>query len=303
MCFSHCRINYLAEKRILETEIKAVIDSENGRLLLKPVELSQRFDSSSGTKANFYPSSLSHLPTLSNQFPLANILRATTVTRSAASSSACGVPLDNKAQEMKDNLLVLEVQITSASGELQKLKALQAELTPLAAVRRWICNWCYESGHIKTTCKARPCESSNNCKIRENQPEIKNQIWTLQAELKDLQKQQEKQKSELENFLAARVKTASSFSVMRPRLRMQNLPKYTDCLKLVKDLLVLQRAMKNEIPQWIPEEGDWQLPVIIERYHHTQIAAYLPAQRYLVDLPSVQSQADELYPAGAYGFP
>ena len=85
MCFSHRRINYLAEKRILETEIKAVVDSENGRLLLKPVELSQRFDSSSGTKANFYPSSLSHLPTLSNQFPPANILRATTATRSAAS--------------------------------------------------------------------------------------------------------------------------------------------------------------------------------------------------------------------------
>ena len=41
---------------------------------------------------------------------------------------------------MKDNLLVLEVQITSASGELQKLKALQEELTPLVAVHRWICN-------------------------------------------------------------------------------------------------------------------------------------------------------------------
>ena len=59
----------LAEKRILETKIKVVVDSENGRLPLKPVELLQRFESSSGTKANFYPSSLSHLPMLSNQFP------------------------------------------------------------------------------------------------------------------------------------------------------------------------------------------------------------------------------------------
>ena len=188
----------LAEKRILETEIKAVVDSENGRLPQKLVELSQRFDSSSGTKANFYPSSLSHLPTLSNQFPPANILRTTTATRNAASSSACGVnrPLDNKAQEMKDNLLVLEVQITSASGELLKLKAHQEELTPLAAVRGRIFNRCHQSGHIKTTCKARPCETGNNCKIREKHLKIKNQISTLQAELKDLQKQQEKRKSE-----------------------------------------------------------------------------------------------------------
>ena len=43
----------LAEKRILETEIKTVVDSENGRLPLKPVELSQRFDSSRGRKADF----------------------------------------------------------------------------------------------------------------------------------------------------------------------------------------------------------------------------------------------------------
>ena len=61
--------------------------------------------------------------------------------------------------------------------------------------------------------------------------------------------------------------------------------------------------MKNEIPRWKPEGGDWQLPVIIERYHHTKIAAYLPARRYVVDLPSVQSQVDESYTAGAYGFP
>ena len=132
---------------------------------------------------------------------------------------------------MKDNLLVLEVQITSASGELQKLKAHQEELTPLVAVRGQICNRCHQSGHIKTTCKARLCESSNN--YREKHPEIKNQISTLQAELKDLQKQQEKQKSELENFLAAREISASSFiSVMRPKLRMQNLPKYTDHLRV-----------------------------------------------------------------------
>ena len=51
---------------------------------------------------------------------------------------------------------------------------------------------------------------------------------------------------------------------MRNRLRLQNLPKYTDRLKLDKDLLVLQRAPRNEIPKRKPGEGDWQLPMIIE---------------------------------------
>ena len=45
---------------------------------------------------------------------------------------------------------------------------------------------------------------------------------------------------------------------------MQNLLKYADRLKLDKDVLVLQRALKNEILKWSPEEGDWQLPMIIE---------------------------------------
>ena len=36
---------------------------------------------------------------------------------------------------MKENLLVLEMKISSAFGEFQKLKAEQDELTPLAATR------------------------------------------------------------------------------------------------------------------------------------------------------------------------
>jgi len=146
---------------------------------------------------------------------------------------------------MKENLLVLEGQISSASGELQKLKAEQDELTPLAAIRGRICNRCHQSGHTKTTCKSKPCESSNNCKIREKHPEMKaqNLISSLQSELKEVQKQHEKQRSESERFVAAREKSKSIFfSVMRNILRLQNLPKYSDRLKLDKDLLVLQRA-------------------------------------------------------------
>ncbi len=131
----------------------------------------------------------------SNLSPLLDILPPTITTtpcntiESSIAGSQENKPPDRKRNEMKENLLVLEVQISSASGELQKLKAEQDELTPLAAIRGRICNRCHQSGHTKTTCKLRPCESSNNCKIREKHPEIKAKISSLQAELKELQKQ------------------------------------------------------------------------------------------------------------------
>lgn len=100
---------------------------------------------------------------------------------------------------------------------------------------------------------------------------------SLQAELKALQKQEEKQRNELDSFSAAREKwTSSFFSVMRPCLKLQNLPKYNDRVKLDKDLLILQRALQNKVPSWRAEDGDWQLPMIIEQYRHSKVAAYLP---------------------------
>ncbi|KAL9979392.1 hypothetical protein ACROYT_G017048 [Oculina patagonica] len=237
----------LAEKRILESEIKALVDPENRRTPLRPVELCTRFNSAAGLNSNM----LSTTPCAEG-----------TAGPSKSANGQENKPLDRKANEMKENLLVLEVQISSAVDELQKLKSEQEKLTPLAAIRGRICNRCHQTGHTKTTCKAAPCESSSNCKIREKHPEIKNKISALQAELKDLQKQHEKHKGELENFTAAREKSKSSFfSVMRNRLRLQNLPKYTDRLKLDKDLLVLQRALRNEVPKWKPEEANIQLRI------------------------------------------
>ena len=182
---------------------------------------------------------------------------------------------------MKENLLVLEVQISSASGELQKLKAEQDELTPLAAIRgrRRICNRCHQSGHTKTTCKSRPCESSNNCKIREKHPEMKAKISSLQAELKELQKQH---KNRTLRCRQRKIKIEVFFIIiMRNRLRLQNLPKYSDRLKLDKDLLVLQRALRNEAQKWDPEEGDWQLLITIEKFHHCKVSPYLAVKRFV----------------------
>ena len=111
-------------------------------------------------------------------------------------------PLDRNRNKVKENLLILEVQITIASNKLQKLKAEQDELTLIVAIRGRICNSCNQSGNTQTTCKSRLHESSTNCKIREKCPYMKAKISQLQAELKGIQKQQEKPRSELESLVA-----------------------------------------------------------------------------------------------------
>ena len=297
----------LAEKRIVESEIKGIVNPESRRTPLRPLELSQRLNSHSDTWQSYYASSSSSYQTApSHQSLPLNILPTTAAACNTVEGSIAGgheiKPLDRKRDEMKENLLVLHVQITSASGQLQKLKPEQQEFTSLAAIWGRICNRCHRSGHTKTTCKSSPCESINNCKIREKHPEIENKISSLQAELKELQKQHKKQTSELENFMAAREKSKSSFfSVMCNCLRLQNLPKYTDRLRLDKDLLVLQHALRNQVAQWKPEEGNWRLPMIIEQYHHAKVASYLPVQNYFVDGAMIQHQAG-LNPTGGYPF-
>ena len=54
-----------------------------------------------------------------------------------------------------------------------------------------------------------------------------------------------------------RAKT-SFFAVMRPRLKAQNLLQYGTgkLMQLDRDLLILQRALNNKVPDW-PESQDW----------------------------------------------
>lgn len=62
-------------------------------------------------------------------------------------------------------------------------------------------------------------------------------------------------------LLQAELYKPAFFSVMRNRLRLRNLPKCSDHLKLKKDL---QRELQNEVPKGVLEEGDWELPIVIE---------------------------------------
>ena len=143
----------------MESEIKGIVDPESRRTPLRLLELSQRFNSYSDTWENYYASS-SYQRAPSHQSLPPNILPTTTAGCKTAERSIAGgqeiKPLDRKRDEMKENLLVFHVQITSASGQLQKLKAEQQEFTSLAAIRGRICNRCHGSGHTKTTCKYSP---------------------------------------------------------------------------------------------------------------------------------------------------
>ena len=85
---------------------------------------------------------------------------------------------------------------------------------------------------------------------------MKAKISSLQAELK-IQKKHKKQRSKLESLVAAKEKLKSIFfSVnMHNRPCLKNLTKYSDSLKLHfvdKDVLILQRALQNEVLKWGP---------------------------------------------------
>ena len=96
----------LAEKRILECEIKVIVDPKSKRTPLRPLELSQRFNSFSEMNcyaASSYDSQMSP----SNLSPLLDILPPTITTTpcdTTESSIAGGQenkPLDRKGNEMK----------------------------------------------------------------------------------------------------------------------------------------------------------------------------------------------------------
>ena len=104
----------LAEKHVLESEIKGMIDQESRIISLWPQELSQRFNSYSDTWENYYASS-SHQTTLWNQSLPPNILPTTTAACNTAERSIAGgqeiKPLDRKRDEMIKNLLVLHLTL------------------------------------------------------------------------------------------------------------------------------------------------------------------------------------------------
>ena len=64
---------------------------------------------------------------------------------------------------------------------------------------------------------------------------------------------------------------------------IEYLPKYSDCLKLDKYLLVLQRAYYKiiKVLKWDPEEGNWQPLIIIEQFQHAKVDPLFDSEKIL----------------------
>ena len=112
---------------------------------------------------------------------------------------------------------------------------------------------------------------------------MKAKIPSLQAEHKKIQKRK-KQQNELESLVATREKLKLSFffCFMQSTV-IEDLPKYSDCLKLDKHLLVLQPAYYKMIKvlKWDPEEGNWQPLIIIEQFQHAKVDPLFDSEKIL----------------------
>ena len=113
------------------------------------------------------------------------------------------------------------------------------------------------------------------CGLRGKHPELKEKISELQKEIKRLQQEHSDAESKLKAFCESRTKASTSFfAVMRPRLKVRNLIKYSDRVSLDRDLLILEKALNGKIPEFDASE-DWQLPVLIEQYRNRNVDVYL----------------------------
>ena len=162
---------------------------------------------------------------------------------------------------------LLEVQVQSAKSHLQGKQKMLDDLPKAQEQRGKVCAISHTSGHNRAKCNELPCHDVNFCKLKDKHPELLNDIRTLQRELKELEQKYAKAKNETEVFNASRQRAKSSFfKIMRPRLWNQNPAKYLERSALDRDLVILQRALKNRVP--LNERNDWRLPSVNEKYRH-----------------------------------
>ena len=184
-------------------------------------------------------------------------------------------PLDYVKTELAENVQLKKVLLLSAEHELDKATRENDTLTPLSAIRSRLCGNCHQPGHTKPKCSSAPCPSHSACGLRDKHPELKQKISELQKEIKRLQQEQSDAESKLKAFCESRTKASTSFfAVMRPRLKVRNLIKYSDRVSLDRDLLILEKALNGKIPEFDASE-DWQLPILIEQYRNRNVDVYL----------------------------
>ena len=150
--------------------------------------------------------------------------------------------LKRREEDLKHDNDLLAAQLQSAN-EVLEMKTREFENYGSGSTeRKKLCSACHLPGHNKNKCKNAPCKGIDFCHNRDKHAEFRAEIQDLKKVVKELEKKQEKAKSEFDVFKAARERAANSFfSVMRPRLRKQNYIKYADRGALDKDLLILKK--------------------------------------------------------------
>lgn len=100
----------------------------------------------------------------------------------------------------------------------------------------------------------------------------------LQREVKSLESEAAEEEENISHLESARERAKTSFfAVIRPRLKAQNLLKCGTGkrMQLDRDLLILQRAFNNKVPEW-PESQDWKLPLVFDQFQKSQLKAMMP---------------------------
>ena len=250
----------LAERRLLQAELKNIkTETACWPNHLEPKRLNMTA-CESGLERSVDTTPQQQSPQAATNFGFEAV-----ATPSNQSSKTFQSPLDQRALELSENLKLLELQVESAKNHIQgKQKAL--EDFPKVS-RGKVCAVCYSSGHNRAKCTQMPCNDVNVCKIKEKHPELLAEIRTLQRELKELEQKYAKVKSDHEVFISSCQRAKSSFfAIMGPRLRKQNAATYLDRSALDRDLMIIQRALRNKVP--LEETYNWRLPSIIEEYKH-----------------------------------
>ena len=93
--------------------------------------------------------------------PVATSTAQTTSSTEAREKSQ----LDLKEEELKENLAVLQVQLSTAREELNNLKQQDKQFLLLSSIRTHMCTVCHVAGHTKTTCKNEHCTNISCCKV------------------------------------------------------------------------------------------------------------------------------------------
>ena len=134
-----------------------------------------------------------------------------------AATSAVNVerrsPLDHVKTELTENVQLKKVLLSSVEQELDKATRENDALTPLSAIQLRLC------GNL---------DIQNRNVLHLPIPELKQKISELQKEIKRLQQEHSDAESKLKAFCESCTKASTSFfAVMRFRLKVHNLIKYT----------------------------------------------------------------------------